>query len=241
MKPFRVIPAMDLIEGQCVRLVQGDFSAKTTYPINPVELAKRFLDVGLDLVHIVDLEGAFKGKPQNLATVESVASTGVQIELGGGLRTANHIQQAIDCGVTEVILGSTLFTSEKHLKTWSEQFPGIFVAGIDARKGKVAVHGWTSNTYLSATKLVSTIENLNLFNRVIYTDITRDGTLKGPNLDQLIEISQWTSLPVIASGGIRSIQDITAIKELENIGIKGVIIGKAFYDNRITLEEMAEC
>ena len=241
MKSFKIIPAIDLMDGQCVRLVQGDFRTQTIYPNNPVDVVKKFLDVGLNLIHVIDLDGAYKGKPINLATIESMAATGAEIELGGGLRTTRHIRQALESGVKEVILGSTLLSTEKRLHEWSELFPGVFIAAIDVRDGKVAVDGWRSDTTLSSPSLVLKIENLKMFNRIIYTDISRDGTLQGPNLEQVVEITQITTLPVIVSGGIRSKEDIEAIKNLKNIRIKGIIIGKAFYDNRITLKEMAQC
>lgn len=241
MKQFRVIPAMDLMEGQCVRLMRGDFGSKTAYSINPVELAKKILDTGLDIIHVIDLDGAREGKPMNLKTVKLLAETGIHIELGGGLRTAEAIHQAVDSGAEEVIIGSSLLKSEEYLKELSERFPGILIAGIDARRGKVAINGWKTDTLLSATSIISKVNSLGLFSRLIYTDIARDGTLSGPNLKQLIKISKMTSLPIIASGGICSLQDIAAIKDLEDIGIKGVIVGKAFYENKITLEDMTKC
>lgn len=232
---------MDLMDGQCVRLIRGDFRTKTIYPVDPVELANKFLDVGLDLIHVVDLDGARDGKPMNLVTVELLAATGIQIELGGGLRTEKYIQQAVNSGAKEIILGSSLFHSKERLLGWYEQFPGILVASIDARHGKVAVHGWKSDTSISSTSLISQIEALGLFNRLIYTDITRDGTLAGPDLVQLLKIAQSTSLPVVVSGGIRSFPDIQTIKRFEDKGIKGVIVGKAFYEDKVTLEDMTKC
>ncbi len=240
MKPFKVIPAMDLIEGQCVRLTRGDYATKKIYPINPVMLAKSFLDIGLDLLHIVDLDGARTGQPQNLATVEAIAKTGISIELGGGLRGRLQLQQAVDCGVTFLIVGSSLLSDQTSLREWTDEFRGKLVAGIDARNGKMAIHGWEKETLVEAVTIARQIEILG-FSRIIYTDIARDGTLAGPNLKQLKEVASVTSLPITCSGGISNLKDIHKVKKLQAQGVSGVIVGKAFYEGNITLEELGRC
>lgn len=240
MAVFRVIPAIDLMDGQCVRLVQGDYNRSTMYSPDPVELTRMFLGAGLDWLHVVDLDGARAGRPENLATVRALAATGIGIELGGGIRTDNHIREVLDSGVEHVILGSSLMDSRDELSDWLQRFPGRLVAGVDARDGRVAVHGWQETTTIPALELVAQLEELG-FGRVIYTDIARDGTMTGPNLDQLREIARSTGMEITASGGVSSADDIRAVAELEKLGVTGVIVGKAFYDGRITLEELAEC
>jgi len=240
MERFRVIPAIDLMNGRCVRLVQGDYSRSTTYSQEPVELARRFQSVGLDWLHVVDLDGARTGRPINLGTVKALAATGISIELGGGIRTVDHIQQALDSGAAHVILGSSLMSNRDDLPGWLERFPGRLVAGVDARNGKVAVHGWQETTTVPALELIARLEALG-FGRVIYTDIATDGTLAGPNLDQLRAVAESTRMEVTASGGIGSVADIQAVTDLAGLGVTGVIVGKAFYDGRISLEELAAC
>jgi len=240
MGRFKVIPAIDLMDGHCVRLVQGDYSRSTTYPRDPVELARLFQGLGLDWLHVVDLDGAKAGWPVNLATVEALAATDIGIELGGGIRTAEHIQQALDSGAGQVILGSSLVSNWDDLPRWLDRFRGRLVAGVDARDGQVAVHGWQETTAVPALELIARLEGLG-FGRVICTDIATDGTLAGPNLDQLRDVARSTRMEVTASGGIGSVADIQAVAALAGLGVTGVIVGKAFYDGRISLEELAAC
>ncbi len=240
MERFRVIPAIDLMDGRCVRLIQGDYDRSTMYPQEPVELARLFQSVGLDWLHVVDLDGARAGEPVNLATVKALATTGIGIELGGGIRTAEHIQQALDNGTGHVILGSSLMSNWDDLVGWLEIFPGRLVAGVDARDGKVAVHGWQETTTVPALDLIARLEEIG-FRRVIYTDIATDGTLAGPSLEQLRAVARSTRMEVTASGGIGSVADIQAVADLARLGVTGVIVGKAFYDGRISLEELAAC
>jgi phosphoribosylformimino-5-aminoimidazole carboxamide ribotide isomerase len=240
MERFRVIPAIDLMNGRCVRLVQGDYHRSTTYPQEPVELARLFQSVGLDWLHVVDLDGARTSRPVNLATVKALAATGIGIELGGGVRSTEHIQQAVDSGAEHVILGSSLMSNRDDLPRWLDRFPGRLVAGVDARNGKVAVHGWQETTTVPVLELIARLEELG-FRRVIYTDIATDGTLAGPNLAQLRAVAESTQMEVTASGGIGSVADIQAVADLAGLGVKGVIVGKAFYDGRISLEELAAC
>jgi len=228
------------MDGRCVRLVQGDYDRSTWYSRDPVELARLFLSAGLDWLHVVDLDGARAGRPENLATVKALATTGIGIELGGGIRTADHIQMALDNGAAHVILGSSLTGSRDDLVLWLDRFPGRLVAGVDARDGRVAVHGWQETTTITALELIAQLEEVG-FGRVIYTDIARDGTLAGPNLKQLQEVARSTRMEVTASGGISSVADIKTVADLAELGVTGVIVGKAFYDGRISLEELAKC
>ena len=240
MESFKVIPAMDLMDGRCVRLVQGDYQRRTTYTDDPPALAEAFLAAGLDWLHVVDLDGARAGRPVNLETVALLAATGIGIELGGGLRTAAHIRQALDSGAQQVILGSSLLSQAGQLPQWLSTYPREIVAGVDARNGRVAVHGWQDTTTTTAKELIASLEELG-FDRLIYTDIQADGTLQGPHIPQLRAVAQATHLAVTAAGGIGSVADIQAVMALQSAGVTGVIVGKAFYDGRISLEELAAC
>lgn len=240
MDSFKIIPAIDIIDGCCVRLTRGRYDRKTVYSHNPKTLAKQLLDNGIDLLHVVDLDGARTGFPVNMSTIENIAATGINIELGGGLRSTEDIRTAIDGGVNEIILGSAIVNQLEDVQDWLKAFPGRFIAGIDAKDGQVAVNGWTSTVSISASDLVTKINKMS-FKRIIYTDIARDGTLKGPNLHQLESISQIAEIPVIASGGVGSWQDVEDIRQFETLGVTGVIIGKAFFEGRITIEEMCQC
>ena len=240
MNNFKVIPAIDLIDGKCVRLTQGDYSQKTIYNSDPKTVANQFLDAGFDFVHVVDLDGAKTGKPVNLATIEEIASTGITIELGGGLRNKSHIEQAINAGASDLILGTKLLDQGPVIKEWTKLFPRRLVAGIDAKNGLVAVRGWGKTSSITAVELVKKIEPLG-FSRIIYTDIQKDGMLAGPNIEQLKSIADITQLPVIASGGVSSLEDIENIKSLVYLGIEGVIVGKAIYEGKLTLWELSQC
>ncbi len=240
MESFKVIPAMDLMDGRCVRLVQGDYQRRTTYTGDPPSLAEAFLAAGLDWLHVVDLDGARAGHPVNLETVALLAATGRGSEMGGGLRTADHSRQGLDRGAQQVLLGYSLLSQAELLPRWLSTFPSRLVAGVDARNGRVAVHGWQDTTTTTAKELVVRLEELG-FDRLIYTDIQADGTLQGPDIPQLRAVARATHLAVTASGGIGSVVDIQAVMALQSAGVTGVIVGKAFYEGRISLEELAAC
>ncbi|UCH09158.1 MAG: 1-(5-phosphoribosyl)-5-[(5-phosphoribosylamino)methylideneamino]imidazole-4-carboxamide isomerase [Fidelibacterota bacterium] len=240
MGRFSVIPAMDLMDGCCVRLVQGRFQNLTSYAHDPVDLARTFLAAGLKRLHMVDLDGARLGRPMNLNTVAAVAATGITIELGGGMRTEEYIQRALDSGVQDVVLGTHLFEEPERLSDWVARYPGRLIAGVDARDGQVVIRGWQEGTDLAALDLLPELERAG-FSRAIYTDVATDGTLQGPNLEQLRKIAESTTMAVTASGGIGCLEDIQAVKALEGKGITGVIVGKAFYEGKVTLEVLAAC
>ena len=237
---FKVIPAIDILDGRCVRLFQGKYDCVTLYDKNPVELAKILLASGFDHIHLVDLDGARNGYPVNMKIVEAIAKTGIHIELGGGLRKKEDLQKALDHGAQELILGSLLINKNSTLKDWTAEFSGKLVAGIDARNGLVATKGWQHQTCFRDVDLAFAVENLG-FQRIIYTDIARDGALSGPNLKRLKTVASEVSIPVTASGGVRYIKDINSLKELKSVGVTGVIVGKAFIEGKITLKEMQQC
>lgn len=240
MAPFRVIPAMDLLEGSVVRLFQGDYGRRTTYPVDPVDLAQQFLDAGLSWVHMIDLEGARLGKPVHLETVTAVVKTGINIELGGGLRSEGDIEKALNAGASEVILGTSLLAQRDKLAGWLHRFGGKLVAGVDSRAGRVAIRGWSEGTRIDALLLLGELEQLG-FSRAIVTDIATDGALQGPNLPFLQRAAEATAMEITASGGIASPDHLRQVADLAPLGITGVIVGRAYYEGAITLAQMAQC
>jgi phosphoribosylformimino-5-aminoimidazole carboxamide ribotide isomerase len=240
-----IFPAIDIKDGQCVRLYQGDYDKITTYASDPVQVAQRWQAAGASWLHIVDLDAAAQGQPVNLALIARIrAETSLRVELGGGLRTLTHIQQMLNLGIDRVILGTAALTNrallQDALSRWGEQI----VVGVDARAGRVAISGWRETSTIQATVLAGKLSGAGV-RRFIYTDIARDGTLQGPNLAALREMKQaitrtvedtsepvGTSTALIASGGISSLDDLHALATLD---IEGAIIGKALYTGTIDL------
>lgn len=232
-----VIPAIDLKDGKCVRLFQGRMDQETIYSANPVEMAKHWESKGAERLHIVDLNGAVIGKPFHLALIEEILhSVHIPVEIGGGIRDLATIDHYIQCGAEWVILGTVAFRNRHLLTEACQKFPGRVILGIDARGGKVAVEGWKEETALSASELAKKFEGIGI-SAIIFTDIERDGMGTGVNLESTRNLSRSTSLPVIASGGVSTYDDIECLMELENDGVVGVIIGRALYTGAIHLEE----
>lgn len=232
-----VIPAIDLKRGQVVRLAQGDPLRETLYPVDPVALAQRWESAGAAILHLVDLDGAFSGRPQQLSIAADVArAVKVPVQLGGGLRSLEDLEQAFDAGIERAVVGTAAIEDEGFLAAASRRYPGRVVLGIDAREGKVAVRGWGAETALLATELAARSDDLPLA-AIIYTDIGRDGMLTGPNLEALRRMAQATCHPLIASGGIATLDDVKRLSALEPTRIIGALVGKALYEGRFSLEE----
>lgn len=233
-----VIPAIDLRNGKCVRLVEGKLENETIYSDDPAEMAKKWESLGAKFIHLVDLDGAFAGRPQNLKAIRGILNAiSIPAELGGGIRDMDTISSYIDMGMNRVILGTAAINDPKLVEEACTRFGGDrIVLGVDAKNGMVAIHGWDSTVTKTAVELANEMKNLGI-TRIIYTDISRDGTLKGPNLESTREIAEKSGLKVIASGGISSLADIKAVKELEPYGVDSVITGKALYDGRLDLRE----
>ncbi len=236
---IQVIPAIDIKGGKVVRLTQGRPSDETIYFDSPLEVAQNLASFGVGLIHIVDLDGALKGRPKNLAIIKRIAkSIKPKVELGGGIRDEATIKKVLDSGVEKVVIG-TKALDEKFLKRVAGLFKERIVVGIDAREGIVHTKGWQDKTTVKAIDLAKEIECSGI-KRINYTDISRDGMLEGPNIDSLRELLKATSLDVIAAGGISNIDDLKQLKLLEGDGLRGVIIGKALYENKIDLGEAIE-
>ncbi|PKM43042.1 MAG: 1-(5-phosphoribosyl)-5-[(5-phosphoribosylamino)methylideneamino]imidazole-4-carboxamide isomerase [Firmicutes bacterium HGW-Firmicutes-8] len=233
-----VIPAIDLRNGKCVRLVEGKLEHETIYSDDPAEMARKWEGLGARFLHLVDLDGAFAGKPQNAKAVAGIVkSVSIPTELGGGIRDMETITAYLDMGVNRVILGTVAISNPGLIEEACRKFGGErIVLGVDAKDGMAAIHGWDSTVMKTAVALANEMKELGI-ERIIYTDIRRDGTLKGPNLESTKEIAEQTGLKVIASGGISNLDDIKAVKELEPFGVDSVITGKALYDGRLNLAE----
>ena len=224
-----IIPAIDLKDGRCVRLFQGEMDQETVYFENPVDAAKHWLSEGASFLHIVDLNGAVEGRPVHSEDVAAICrQAGLSVELGGGLRSVKAVEAAFDLGVTRVVIGTAAYDSAEFLRALCKQFPGKIVVGIDARQGKVAVKGWKETTAMDAVELAKRCEQDGAA-RIIYTDISRDGTREGVNLAETLKIAQAVKIPIIASGGVATLGDIRRLRPLEKDGVEGVIVGKALY------------
>lgn len=230
-----LIPAIDLKDGRCVRLRQGDMRQETIYSEDPAAVALQWERLGAPLLHVVDLNGAIEGRPANLAQIEAILNAvSVPVQVGGGVRTLDTVRTYLGCGAKRVVMGTAVLQDRSVLEGACELFPERILVGIDAKNGKVAVKGWTAVSDTSARDLVKTLAGLNLAG-VIYTDISRDGMLEGPDLSSLKAFVKDSPVPVIASGGITRIEDIRAIQALDP-RIEGVIVGKALYDGKLDLK-----
>ncbi len=234
---MEIYPAIDLRGGRCVRLLQGRFDAETVYSDNPVEVALRWQEEGAGWLHVVDLDGARAGAPQQLQIVAQIAqAVRIPIQLGGGIRTETDVQKAFEAGVARVVLGSVAVHDPAFAERMFAQWGERVVLGVDARDGKVAVHGWQEQTEVDALELIRQMAQRGA-RRVIVTDIARDGTLTGANLQMLSLLVREAGVPIIASGGVASLDDLLALKQA---GVEGAIIGQALYTGRIRLREALE-
>jgi phosphoribosylformimino-5-aminoimidazole carboxamide ribotide isomerase len=229
-------PAIDLKEGRCVRLLRGEMSAATVFNEDPAAQAKSFADAGCRWLHLVDLDGAFAGKPMNAASVEAILkAVKVPAQLGGGIRNLATIEAWLGKGIARVILGTAALTNPDLVNEACRKFPGKVAVGIDARDGKVAVEGWAKTSAMMALDLARRVEDAGAA-AIIFTDIDRDGALAGVNVAATASLARALKTPVIASGGVAAIDDIAALKAHESDGIAGAIMGRALYDGRIDLK-----
>ena len=233
-----LFPAIDLKDGDCVRLLRGDMDAATVFNDNPANQAQAFVDAGTSWLHMVDLNGAFDGASVNGAAVRAILdgtrAAGVQVQLGGGIRTREQVAAWLDDGVDRVILGTAAVKDPDLVISSCREYPGRIVVGIDARGGFVAVEGWAETSELAVEELAKRFADVGVA-AVIYTDIDRDGAMEGPNVDATVSLANAIDIPVIASGGVSSLEDVEVFLPHEAAGIAGVISGRAIYDGRIDL------
>lgn len=235
-----IYPAIDVMGGKCVRLYQGRADKIKVYADNPADMALRWAEEGAEFLHLVDLDGAFRGSPQNLAAIENIVkSVDIPVQLGGGLRTLDDLDKVFKTGVSRAILGTSAITDPELVKASCEKYPGKIVIGLDARDGKVSIKGWVEDTNIYAVDLAMQLEAYGI-SRIVYTDILSDGTQKGVNVFATEELAENISIPVIASGGVSTLSDIRQLKPLQPSGVEGVIIGRALYEGNFTLGEAIE-
>ncbi|MBR1397984.1 MAG: 1-(5-phosphoribosyl)-5-[Selenomonadaceae bacterium] len=232
-----VFPAIDIRGGNCVRLYQGDFNKETIFSNNPEEMAQQWEIEGAKYLHIVDLDGARAGSPVNIFTIKKIIETvNIPIEVGGGIRTLDDIYDLLEMGVDRVILGSAAVDNPNLVKQAAREFEEGVIVGIDAKNGKVAVHGWDDTSEITSTELAMRMGDAGIMT-IIFTDISRDGTLGGVQAERFANIAIRSGISVIASGGVGSIDDIKALKKYEDDGVIGVILGKSIYTGALSLSE----
>lgn len=233
-----IIPAIDLRGGRCVRLTQGQASAETVYSENPLSVAQRWVEAGAEMLHVVNLDAALNQKDaQNLKALERILyEINIPVQFGGGVRTRDDVRRLDDLGVTRIVIGTTAIENPVLLEHIVSEFGSTIVVGIDAREGKVALRGWEKISHIQAIDLAQKVAELGV-DRIVYTDIARDGMLSGINLEATQEIAEASGLKVTASGGVASLDDIYALKKLQPYGVDSVIVGKALYEGVFTLEE----
>ena len=232
-----IYPAIDLIAGRCVRLRQGDYSQETIFSDDPAAVAREWVRQGADRLHVVDLDGAKQRQPVNGDVIRKIVeASGVPVQLGGGIRSAEHLRIVFDWGVRWAVLGSKALHDPEWVKQMAHEYPGRIVLGLDARNGFVATEGWLETSTTKATDLAKRGEDAPLA-AVVYTDIAKDGMMAGPNFEALLEMRNATKLPVIASGGVTT---LAQAKQLAEAGTYAAIVGRALYEGTVTLGEMLE-
>ena len=233
-----IIPAIDLRGGRCVRLTQGQASAETVYSENPVAVAKQWYEAGAEMLHIVNLDGAMNlDDSKNIRVMSDILyQINLPIQFGGGVRALDEVQRLDELGVTRIVVGTAAIENPQLLQALLDDFGSTIVDGIDAREGKVALRGWQKTAEMTAVDLALKVADMGV-ERIVYTDIARDGMLSGINLEATREIAELSGLKVTASGGVATLEDIYLVKELEEFGVDSLIIGKALYEGAFTLEE----
>lgn len=231
-----IIPAIDVREGRCVRLYQGRPGEETVYADDPVQVAARWKREGATRLHLVDLDGAFSGRPRILDLLSAVAAVGVPVEFGGGVRSLDSIQAALDSGARWVVLGTVAVTRPELVEEACQRWPGRIMAALDARDGLVTIAGWGKDAGVPAAEVGLRVKRAGV-SEVLYTDISRDGTLAGPNVEATRALAKETGLAVIASGGVGTLADLRLLKQAEPDGVTGVIVGKALYEGTVSLAQ----
>jgi len=235
-----ILPAIDIKDGVCVRLIKGDYRQITTYENTPIDQATKYFQNGFNHVHIVDIDGALHGRPVNSILInEIVKKVKSKIQIGGGIRTIDDISRWVEMGVDKVVMGTAAVENIELLETACNKFKNKIAVSLDTKDGLIALSGWKKQTNISVIDFIQKIKNFGV-SRIIYTDINRDGTKQGPNIKDAVELSTKAKIPLVISGGVSSLEDIKKIKTLSNPNIEGVIIGKAIYDGDIKINDLAK-
>ncbi len=235
---FTVIPAIDILDGQVVRLTQGDYGQVTYYDLDPVSMAKQFVAHGAKRIHLVDLDGAKAGYPVNLEVIKSIrSSVDCEIELGGGIRDIETMNILVDLGINYIILGSVFIKDFEKASSICRAFPNRVIAGVDLRGDQIAIDGWTKTADVGLSSFLNELEKLPI-SALISTEISRDGMMNGPDIQSLVGLTKLTTIPVIASGGVHAVEDIEELRKLSGSGICGCIVGKAILSGKIPLSSI---
>lgn len=230
-----IIPAVDIKNGKCVRLFQGRMDAETVFSDDPAAMARKWAEMGAQLLHLVDLDGAIEKRPKNLPAIQSIInSVKAPVQVGGGIRDMETIRMYIDAGVERIIIGTEAVRNPSLVRDACREFPGSIIVGIDARDGRVAIEGWTETTETTAIELARQFEDAGVA-AINFTDIHRDGMQTGPNLEATRRLAEAITIPVVASGGVSTIDDIKNLLPLESSGVTGVITGRALYEGTLDL------
>ena len=236
-----IIPAVDIKNGKCVRLLQGRKEDVTVFSEDPVAMARRWAAEGAEVIHVVDLDGAFEKKPRNLDTVkEIIANVKVAVQVGGGIRDDDTIQAYLEAGAKRVIIGTEAIRDPSWVKSICRKYPNKIIIGIDARDGMVAIEGWTETTRITAVDLAKKFED-NEVAAINFTDIHRDGMQSGPNIEATRQLAESVKIPIVASGGVSTLKDIQDLLPLRAVGVTGVITGRALYAGTLDLKEAIAC
>lgn len=235
---MKIIPAIDIKDGKCVRLTQGEFENKKVYFDSPIEAAKMFLNQGIDYIHIVDLDGALGSSENNKRVIKDIVSLeGIKVQLGGGIRSFQKAKDLIDIGVERIILGTVIVEDENLVIELLKEYGDRIIVGIDVDKGIVKTRGWKKDSGIEGKDLLMKLQNMGC-KSVVYTDISCDGTLKGPNFNLYSELVKEFDINIIASGGVGDIEDLNKLRET---GVYGVVVGKGIYENKIDIKELGIC
>ena len=236
-----IFPAIDMHNGRCVRLLQGRIEDETIYSEDPVMVSQEWQHQGASWLHLVDLDGAMSANKNNRSLAQQIFKTlSIPVQIGGGIRSISDVQELLDAGAARVIVGTTAVQQPKILEELLKNFSNKIVVGLDARDGLVVTHGWQQVESLKAISFAQELSRLGV-ERVIYTDTSKDGMLKGPNLTEIRTLAKNTEIKVIASGGISSLEDLLQLKKIESLGVEGVVIGKALYEKRFSLGKALRC
>ena len=232
-----IYPAIDIRGGRCVRLTEGRFDAETVFADDPAEMALKWAGLGAEFLHLVDLDGALAGESKNVPVIQRILkSVSIPVQLGGGIRNLETIEKLLELGVTRLILGSAAVKNPELVAEACKKYPGHIAVGIDAKNGEVAIEGWGQGSGVAATELAKKMASFGV-ETIIYTDISRDGMLSGVNVEATAALARACGVPIIASGGVASLDDIRRVKAVEGDGVQGCIIGKAIYTGAVDLKE----
>lgn len=233
---MRVIPAVDILGGRCVRLVKGDREKETVFFADPVEAARVWVQSGVPMIHVVDLDGAFRGHPANMKALENIVALGIAVEFGGGVRDVQTIESLVATGVVRVVIGTAAFKDERFMQEAADRFRDWVVLGLDLREGRIAVEGWTGSVEAAPLEFARRAEDAGI-RRIIYTSVARDGTMSGPDLKSAADLASGLNIPLTLSGGISSLEDVSSSRELSHLGVDEIIIGRALYEGAFSYGE----